>query len=93
MAEPSSPQARPPIRVLTASGITFLTWLTATEATAVGQHWNAIRTYLEYGDETKLAQFLNIRVAGHQLETDPDVIEWHAIRGDVRFESIYDEVV
>jgi hypothetical protein len=85
--------ARPPIRVLTTRGIMFLTGLTATEATTVGRHWNAVRIYLEYGDDRKLAQFINIRVAGHLLETDPLVIEWHAIRGDVRFESIYDEVI
>jgi hypothetical protein len=93
MAQQGSPQARPPIRVLTTGGITFLTGLTATEATTVGRHWNAVRIYLEYGDDRKLTQFINVRVAGHLLETDPLVIEWRAIRGDVRFESIYDEVV
>jgi hypothetical protein len=71
----------------------FLSGLTAAEATTVGQHWNALRTYLEYGDDRKLAQFVNMHVAGYVLETDPLVIQWHALRGDVRFESIYDEVV
>ena len=52
-----------------------------------------MRTYLEYGDDRKLTQFINMRVAGQLLETDPNVIEWHAIRGDVRFESIYDEII
>lgn len=37
---------RPPIRVLTTGGITFLTGLTPVEASNVGQHWNAVRTYL-----------------------------------------------
>jgi hypothetical protein len=71
----------------------FLAGLTAAEATTVGRHWNAVRIHLEYGDDHKLAQFVNVRVAGYALETDPLVIEWHAIRGDVRFESIYDEVI
>jgi hypothetical protein len=92
MAQQATPGARPPIRVLTTSGIRFLTGLTAAEATTVGRHWNAVRIYLEYGDDTKLAPFINAHVAGHLLETDPAVIDWHAIRGDVRFETIYDEV-
>jgi hypothetical protein len=71
----------------------FLAGLTGAEATTVGRHWNAVRTYLEHGDDRKLTQFINMRVAGHLLETDPNVIEWHAIRGDVRFESIYDEII
>jgi hypothetical protein len=93
MAKQGKSQARPPIRVLTAGGVRFLTGLTAAEATTVGLHWNAVRSYLEYGDDRKLVQFINVRVGGHALETDPLVIEWHALRGDVRFESIYDEVI
>jgi hypothetical protein len=93
MAQQSSPPARPPIRVLATGGIIFLTGLTTAEATTVGRHWNAVRSYLEYGDDRKLVQFINVRVAGHLLEADPLVIEWHALRGDVRFESIYDEVI
>jgi len=34
-----------------------------------------------------------LRVGGFELETDLDAIEGHALRGDVSFESIYDEVM
>ncbi len=80
------------LRVLTTGGIEFLD-LTHTEASIVGRHWNAIRHYLEAGDSSGLHQLRGVRVAGHELETRFDVIEWHAVRGDVTFESIYDEVV
>jgi hypothetical protein len=71
----------------------MLPGLSDSDASTVGQHWNAVRRYLEHGDETDLSHFAGVTVAGRLLETDADVIEWHAIRGDVRFESIYDEVI
>ena len=63
------------------------------EARTVGQHWNAVRAYLEFGDDSKLIPFVGVDIAGHILETDPAVIDWYAIRGEVSFESIYDEVI
>jgi hypothetical protein len=93
MTHPSGWRARPPIRVLTTTGIRFLTGLTVGEARTVGQHWNAVRAYLEYGDHSKLLPFVAVDIAGHILETDPAVIDWYAIRGEVAFESIYDEVI
>jgi len=86
-------QIRPPIRVLTRQGIQFLPNLTDQEASQVGRHWNAVRRYLEYGDETGLDHLDGVTVGGFTLETDPYAIEWHAVRGEVRFESIYDEVI
>ncbi len=85
--------SRTPIRVLTTTGLQFLPDLTDREATEVGRHWNALRRYLDFGDEAGLAEFEQLEVGGYELETDLDAIEWHAVRGDVRFESIYDEVL
>ncbi len=90
---PSPRRSRPPIRVLTTAGLQFLPDLTEREASAVGRHWNALRRYLDHGDDFQLAEFEQVEVGGYQLETDVSAIEWHAVRGDVRFESIYDEVV
>ncbi len=81
------------LRVLTVDGLEFLTGLSPDEASAVGHHWNAIRRYLEYGDTGNLDRLQHHTVAGRQLETRIAVIERHAVRGDVGFESIYDEVV
>lgn len=88
-----SASSRPPLRVLTTGGLQFLTGLSNREATAVGRHWNAVRRYLDYGEDHDLAEFDGAEVAGYPLETRTDAIEWHALRGDVRFESIYDEVL
>ncbi len=90
---PSPRRSRPPMRVLTTAGLQFLPDLTDREASAVGRHWNALRRYLDYGDDSALTEFEQAEVGGYQLETDLDAIEGHAIRGDVRFESIYDEVI
>jgi hypothetical protein len=81
------------MRVFTTRGVEMIGGLSDTDATIVGRHWNAVRRYLEYGDETDLSNFQGVTVAGRFLETDPDVIDWHALRGDVRFEAIYDEVI
>lgn len=82
-----------PIRVMTTEGVQFLHGLSADQASLVGQHWNAVRKYLDFGDEGPLEQLDGATVAGFELETDLGAIEGHAVRGDVRFESIYDEVV
>lgn len=82
-----------PMRVLSTDGVQFVGGLSAHDASEVGRHWNAIRRYLEYGEETDLSAFAGVAVGGRMLETDLYQIEWHAVRGDVRFESIYDEVV
>ena len=94
------------LRVLTTTGLRVVTGLTAAEASQVGRHWNAIRRYLETGDDTRLTGLTGVVVGathppgpgvgtagGFELETDLDVIEWHAVRGDIGFESIYDEVI
>lgn len=85
--------ASPPIRVLSTLGVQFIPGLPQAEASLVGQHWNAVRAYLDFGDEGPLEQLDGATVAGVELETDLDSIEWHAVRGDVSFESIYDEVI
>lgn len=90
---PSPRRSRRALRVLTTTGLQFLPGLTDRQARAVGRHWNALRRYLDFGDDTALAEFEQAEVGGYQLETDLDAIEGHAIRGDVRFESIYDEVI
>ncbi len=84
---------RPSIRVLTTGGVQFLADVAPEDASMIARHWNALRAYLDFGDEGPLEQFDGVTVAGVELETDLDRIEWHAVRGDVSFESIYDEVI
>jgi hypothetical protein len=61
-------------------------------ASRVGAYWNAVRTYLGTGDEEPLERFRGVRVGGIELETDLDVIEELARRGEVAFEDLYELV-
>jgi hypothetical protein len=81
------------MRVLTTDGLQFLSNLSDRDASQVGRHWNALRRYLDTGQDFDMPEFDAVDVAGYRLETRTDVIEWHAIRGDVRFEDIYEEGV
>jgi hypothetical protein len=90
------------LRGLTVDGLRFISRLSRPDASSVGRHWNAVRHYLETGDDSALAEFDAVQVSGvdeHgqpvtvQLETDPDAVELQALRGDLSFESIYDEML
>ncbi len=83
---------RGPIRVLTTDGLQFVANLSDDEASAVGRHWNVIRRYLETGAVDEVWRMEGTVVAGMRLETNLVEIEYHAIRGDVQFESMYGEV-
>ncbi len=86
-------QSRGPIRVLTTGGLVHLQGLDDVEATEVGRHWNAVRRYLETGDDSALAEFQHSFVRWRELATSAALVEWFAVRGEVSFESIYDEVI
>lgn len=94
------------MRVLTTRGVVVLEGISTEEASLIGRHWNAIRRYLEYGEEDELSSFrsrfvggstslssADVPMGGYELEADVEAIEWHAVRGNVTFESIYDEVI
>jgi len=58
------------------------------QASIVGEYWNAMQRYVE-GDDEALAPFRGKAVGGYELETDPDVLDELARRGDLSFEDIY----
>ncbi len=74
---------------LTTKGLRQLDLTDSREASVVGRHWNAIGQGLG-GDWTKAATFKGTRVHGYALETDPDMIEPQAQRGEFDFEDIYE---
>lgn len=97
---PKSTSTRRAVRVLSRSGIVFAPGLQPAALTLIAHHWNAVRRYLEYGDDSALVDVErtiedcgDVTVGDHVLLFDLDLIEYYAMRGDVRFESIYDEVV
>ncbi len=59
-------------------------------ASAVGEHWSAVRHYLETGDDSRLRKLRGKRVAGITLETDPAAIDQWERRGELEIEDIYE---
>ena len=59
------------------------------QAAAVATYWNSVSRFLEIGDIRLLANFEGKTIAGHVLETDPDVLEELALAGGLQFEDIY----
>lgn len=45
------------------------------QASLVGEHANAVKHFLATGDDEPLRKFTNVKVAGRQLETRPEVLE------------------
>lgn len=58
-------------------------------ASDVGRYHSAVGHYLNTGDDSRIRAMTGVRVAGVELETDPDVIDDLARRGVFEFESIY----
>jgi hypothetical protein len=79
------------MRAITREGLTTLSGLSSTEASIVGRHDNAVRTYLDTGDASGLEPFEGVMVQGHELETGQDALDWYALTNDIRFEDIYAE--
>jgi hypothetical protein len=58
-------------------------------ASRIGEYWNAVRTYVDTGDDADLAGFSGFRAGGVEVETDLDVIDELALRDAFDFDSIY----
>ncbi len=77
------------MKILTREGIRFVD-VTPKEASVVGSYFNALKDFLQTGDDSDLAVFEGDVIAGIPLETDPEWIEYWAYRGDLDFEDIYE---
>lgn len=58
-------------------------------ASTIGSYHSAVQHYLNHGDASRLQAFTGTRVAGVELETDLEVIDELARRGEFDFDSIY----
>jgi len=56
----------------------------------VAEHANAVRIYLATGDTTGLERFKGARVAGVELETDPDALDEMGRSGELDWLSLYE---
>lgn len=78
------------VKVIGPEGDVFVNTRGSRRASTVGEYWNAVRHYLSTGDEGPLERFRGRRVAGVELETEPDVIDELSRRGEVSFEDLYE---
>lgn len=61
-------------------------------ASDLGAYHAAIGAYLRTGDSSALERFAGKKIGGVELETNPDVIDELARRGEFDFETIYRDV-
>jgi hypothetical protein len=61
------------------------------DATVVAEHWNAVKRYLNTGDDSQLRRFQGVSIAEVELETDLDEIDRLASLGVLEFEHIYEQ--
>ncbi len=80
---------RPPMRAVTRTGLVLISDLSDEQASVVGRHDNAVKRYLDTGDDSALTEFEG--VAGHELETDLDALDWLALAAAIDFLEIYEE--
>jgi hypothetical protein len=78
-----------PMRVLTNTGIEVVD-ASRRDASTVGRYWSAVGHYIQHGDDSELRKLRGVTVNGYELETDLDVIDELAARGELDFEDIYE---
>lgn len=80
------------VNVLTSSGVKALRAgdLDEEERSLAASHVNAATHYRDTGDERRLVDFQGVAVGGHELETDPEMIEYLAAQGQLDFDDFYE---
>jgi hypothetical protein len=79
------------LRVLTKAGLKVIDVSSEADASRVGAHWNAIRQFLNSGDDFPLWDFDNDAIEGDVFETDLDAIEAWSRSGELDFDEIYED--
>lgn len=77
------------LRVVTTQGRIELE-VDSEEASLVSRHANAVRKYGYTGDTNALVHFRGVRVAGHELESDPDALDRLDREGELGYLDLYD---
>ena len=79
------------MRMLTTGGVEVLpVEVGSPAASAIGQHWNAVKNFLHTGDTSVLEPFSSMRILVYKFAIDPGWIERWATRGELDFEDIYE---
>lgn len=83
------------LTVVTTDGVMELDVQGSAQREIVSHHWNAIGRLLDprTGDPAPLIALRGVRVAGHELQCDPDAIEELWLGGELDFVQVYVEDV
>jgi len=81
------------LNVLTRQGVKSVkaSDLDEEERSVAASHVNAATYYRDTGDDKRLAPFQGIALGVHELETDPEMIEYLAAQGQLDFEDFYEK--
>jgi hypothetical protein len=84
------------MRFLTKQGVDYIEVRDSRSATLIAHYWNAVLRFMLTGETDQLSQFRNRYVQSGKLHyrfiTDPDLILRFADFGELRFETIYQEI-
>jgi hypothetical protein len=64
--------------------------VTRRDASTAGRYMNALKRYRNTGEDSALRRFNGVSIGGYELETDLDLIDELAARGELDFEDIYE---
>ena len=64
-----------PMNVLTTEGVLYLAVPSSRQASTVSDHANAVKKFILTGDDEPLRKFAAVKVAGHELEVRPEILE------------------
>lgn len=78
-----------PMRVLTNTGVEVVD-ASRRDASTIGRHWGAVGRYLQHNDDSELRKLRGASINDYELETDLDVTDELAGRGELDFEEIYE---
>lgn len=84
------------MRFLTKEGVVLLEVRDSRSASLIAHYWNAVHEYLTTGSTSQLSQFQNKYVTSRRIQyrfiTDPEVLSQLWDYGELRFETIYQEI-
>lgn len=78
------------MRITSTSGVVERAVRGSRQRTRLARHANAVRRYLETGDPEPLDEFRGVRIAGVELETDPDRLDEYARQGEFEWFDLYE---
>jgi hypothetical protein len=74
------------MNVITTEGVQEVPLRSSRQASLVAEHANAVKKFLLTGDDEPLHKFRGVKVAGHELDVRPEVLEELQRTGELEYE-------